>query len=334
MKLNIAILGAGGWGTALANLLHSNKHNVTLWEYDKEYAHTLQEHRENFYFLPNVKIPKDIFITHDIDIAVHNKDLIVVATPTQFIRNVINNIKDFDLSRHLILSVSKGIENDTLMTVSQIFADVFMKFKKKNVIVLSGPSHAEEVAHKIPTAVVAGSSDITKASLVQKAFSNKYFRVYRSDDVPGVELGGALKNVIAIAAGISDGAGFGDNTKAAIMTRGLKEITRLGLKLGAKEKTFQGLSGIGDLIVTCMSKLSRNRFVGEEIGKGRKLKDILTDMKMIAEGVSTTKSTYELAQELNVDLPITEQVYKVLFTSKNPHTATKILMTRDLKKEH
>lgn len=334
MKLNIAILGAGGWGTALANLLHYNKHNVTLWEYDKEYAHTLAEHRENFYFLPKVLIPKEIAITHDLDIAVYKKDLIVIATPTQYIRSVICNIKDLDLTKHLILSVSKGIENESLMTVSQIFEDVFLKFKKKNVIVLSGPSHAEEVARNIPTAVVASSPDIHNAELVQKAFSNKHFRVYRSSDIIGVELGGALKNVIAIAAGIADGAGFGDNTKAAIMTRGTTEITRFGVKLGADEKTFQGLSGIGDLIVTCMSKLSRNRFVGEEIGKGRKLKDVLAEMKMVAEGVATTKSTHALAQKLQVETPIMEQVFKVLFTGKNPHTATEKLMTRGLKREH
>jgi glycerol-3-phosphate dehydrogenase (NAD(P)+) len=220
------------------------------------------------------------------------------------------------------------------MTISRIFLDIFQKIKKRNIVVLSGPSHAEEVARQIPTAVVAGSDDIANAQKVQKVLSNKFFRVYRSSDVLGVELGGALKNVIAIAAGIADGAGFGDNTKAAIMTRGIKEIMRLGLKLGAHENTFYGLSGIGDLIVTCMSKLSRNRFVGEEVGKGRKLKDVLAEMKMVAEGVATTTSTRELSKNLGTELPITEQVYKVLFHGKNPHAATEILMTRGLKKEH
>ncbi len=271
--MNISVLGAGGWGTALGILLSSNKHNVTIWEYDKEYAHTLDEYRENFYYLPKVKIPRQIKISNDIDIAVYKKDIIVVATPTQYIRHVISNIRHIDLTNRIILSVSKGIENETLLTVSKIFLDVFKKIKKKNIVVLSGPSHAEEVSRKIPTAVVASSEDISNAAMVQRVFSNRYFRVYRSADVTGVELGGALKNVIAIAAGISDGAGFGDNTKAAIMTRGLKEITRLGMKLGAHEHTFFGLSGMGDLIVTCESKLSRNRFVGEEVGKGRKLKD-------------------------------------------------------------
>lgn len=332
--MNICILGAGGWGTALGILLHSKKHNVTLWEFNKEYAHTLDEYRENFYFLPKVKIPKQITITNDIDIAVYKKDLIVIATPTQYIRNVITRIGHIDLTKRIILSVSKGIENETLMPVSRIFLDVFKKIRKKNIVVLSGPSHAEEVSRQIPTAVVASSDDINNAAIVQEVFSNKYFRVYRSSDVTGVETGGALKNVIAIAAGISDGAGFGDNTKAAIMTRGLKEITRLGMKMGAHENTFFGLSGMGDLIVTCESKLSRNRFVGEEVGKGRKLKNVLAEMKMVAEGVATTKSTHELAANIGVELPITEQVHKVLFSGKNPLKATEMLMTRDLKKEH
>ncbi|MFI5144839.1 MAG: NAD(P)H-dependent glycerol-3-phosphate dehydrogenase [Ignavibacteria bacterium] len=332
--MKIGILGAGGWGTALAILLHNNKHQVTLWEYEKEYAHTLDEFRENFYFLPKVKIPKEMRITNDIDIAVYKQDLILISTPTQFIRGVISEIKHIDLSKKILLSVSKGIETTTLMTVSDMFMDIFQKLSRKNIVVLSGPSHAEEVARNIPTAVVAASLDTQNAKTVQKAFSNKFFRVYRTNDVKGVELGAALKNVIAIAAGISDGAGFGDNTKAAIMTRGSREIMRLGLKLGAAEKTFFGLSGIGDLIVTCESKLSRNRFVGEEIGKGRKLKDVLGEMKMVAEGVATTKSTHELAKKLHVELPITEQVYKVLFTGKDPHKATEMLMTRDLKSEH
>jgi glycerol-3-phosphate dehydrogenase (NAD(P)+) len=332
--MNICVLGAGGWGTALGILLHNNKHNVTLWEYDKEYAHTLDEYRENFYFLPKVKIPKQIKITNDIDIAIYKKDIVVVATPTQFIRHVIANIKHIDLTKRIILSVSKGIENETLMPVSKIFLDVFKKIRKKNIVVLSGPSHAEEVSRQIPTAVVAGSEDISNAAIVQKAFSNKFFRVYRSSDLVGVELGGALKNVIAIAAGLAEGAGFGDNTIAAIMTRGLREITRLGMKLGSHEKTFFGLSGMGDLFVTCMSKHSRNRFVGEQVGKGRKLKDVLTEMKMVAEGVATTKSTHELAEKIKVELPIIEQVYRVLFMGKNPHKATENLMTRDLKTEH
>ncbi|MEO8512806.1 MAG: NAD(P)H-dependent glycerol-3-phosphate dehydrogenase [Ignavibacteria bacterium] len=331
--MNICILGSGGWGTALGIILHNNRHKVTMWEYDKEYAHTLKEYRENFYYLPKIKIPEKINITHDIQEAVQDKDLIVIATPTQFIRNVIEQIKDIDFSNRAILSVSKGIENHSLMTVSQIFSDVFTHIQKKNIVVLSGPSHAEEVAKHTPTAVVAAGYDENHAKIIQKAFSNNYFRVYRSSDVLGVELGGALKNVIAIAAGIADGAKFGDNTKAAIMTRGIREITRFGMKLGAHEHTFTGLSGIGDLIVTCMSKHSRNRFVGEEVGKGKKLKQVLSEMKMVAEGVATTESTHELSRKLGVELPIIEQVYKVLFLGKDAHKATEKLMTRDLKDE-
>lgn len=332
--MNICVLGAGGWGTALAIMLHNNKHDVTLWEYEKEYAHTLDEFRENFYYLPKVKIPKKIRITNDIDLALSSANLIVVSTPTQYIRHVIENIKNASFGDRIILSVSKGIENNSFMTVSEIFMDVFTNIRKKNIGVLSGPSHAEEVARQLPTAVVASSIDAANAHTIQKTFSNRYFRVYRSADVKGVELGGALKNVIAIAAGLSDGAGFGDNTKAAIMIRGIMEITKLGVFLGAHERTFQGLSGMGDLIVTCASKLSRNRFVGEEVGKGRKLKDVLAEMKMVAEGVATTVSTHGLAKNKNVELPIIEQVYKVLFQGKNPHLATEKLMTRDLKEEH
>jgi glycerol-3-phosphate dehydrogenase (NAD(P)+) len=331
--MNICILGAGGWGTALGIVLHHNRHKVTLWEYDSEYAHTLDEFRENFYYLPKVKIPRSIKITNNIDDAVKNKELIVISTPTQYIRNVIQNIKNLDFKNRIILSVSKGIETHSLMTVSELFQDVFKKINKKNIAVLSGPSHAEEVSRNIPTAVVSSSYDIKNAEAVQRMFSNKFFRVYRSNDVIGVELGGALKNIIAIAAGIAGGSGFGDNTKAAIMTRGIREITRLGVRLGAQERTFIGLSGIGDLIVTCMSKLSRNRFVGEEIGKGKKLKQVLGEMKMVAEGVATTESTHFLAKKLNVELPIIEQVYKVLFKGKNPHKATEGLMTRGLKEE-
>lgn len=331
--MNICILGSGGWGTALGIILHNNRHKVTLWEFDKEYAHTLSEFRENFYYLPKIKIPEKIAITSDIQSAVEGKELIVVATPTQYIRSVIEKIKDIDFKNRVILSVSKGIENHTLMTVSQIFQNVFNNIDKRNITVLSGPSHAEEAAKQIPTAVAAAGFDEKNTEIVQKAFSNKYFRVYKSSDVVGVELGGALKNVIAIAAGIADGAGFGDNTKAAIMTRGLREITRFGMRFGAQEHTFMGLSGIGDLIVTCMSKHSRNRFVGEEVGKGKKLKQVLAEMKMVAEGVATTESTHELAKKLGVELPIIEQVYKVLFQGKDPHHATEKLMTRNLKDE-
>jgi glycerol-3-phosphate dehydrogenase (NAD(P)+) len=332
--MNIAVLGAGGWGTTLSIVLHENGHKVDLWEFNSEYAKTIAEYRENFYYLPGIKIPRKIRISNDIESSVSGKSLIIVATPTQFIRNSFEPLKNFNFGDSLIVSVSKGIEKGSLMLVSDMLIDVLKRTKQGNILCLSGPSHAEEVSRKVPTAVVCAGNDLNKAAAVQKAFSNDYFRVYTNDDLIGAEVGGALKNVIAIAAGISDGAGYGDNTKAAIMTRGINEIMNLGLKMNARRETFFGLSGIGDLIVTCSSKHSRNRSVGEQIGKGGKLKDILTEMKMVAEGVTTTESAYELSKKLKIELPITSQVYKILFAGKDPQKATKVLMTRELKIEN
>jgi glycerol-3-phosphate dehydrogenase (NAD(P)+) len=331
--MKIAVLGAGGWGTTLAILLNENGFDVTLWEFNPEYAKTLNEYRENFYYLPKVKIPSSIKITNDLESAVQKKNILVIATPTQFIRSSFSEIADFNFKNTLLVSVSKGIENKTFFLVSDILLDIFKKVRRENLLCLSGPSHAEEVSRKVPTAVVCASEDISKSKIIQKIFSNKYFRVYSNDDLIGTEVGGALKNVIAIAAGISDGAGFGDNTKAAIMTRGINEIMRLGLALKGKRETFFGLSGIGDLIVTCSSVYSRNRSVGEQIGRGKKLETILKDMKMVAEGVATTKAAFELSKKLNVELPITHQVYNILFKGKEPHKATEILMKRNLKEE-
>lgn len=331
--MKIAVLGAGGWGTTLAILLNENGYNVTLWEFNTEYAKTLSEYRENFYYLPKIKIPHSIQITNDLESAVYKKNLLVIATPTQYIRSSLSCLNNFDFKDSLLLSVSKGIENNTLLLVSDILLDIFKKAKRKNILCLSGPSHAEEVSRKIPTAVVCASENPTNSRVIQKIFSNDYFRVYSNNDLVGTEIAGALKNVIAIAAGVSDGAGYGDNTKAAIMTRGINEIMRIGLKLNAKRETFFGLSGIGDLIVTCSSSYSRNRYVGEQIGRGKKLKTILKGMKMIAEGVPTTKSAYELSKIHNIELPITNQVYNILFKNKDPHNATKLLMKRDLKGE-
>lgn len=331
--MKISVLGAGGWGTTLSVLLNENGYEVSLWEYNPEYARTLSEYRENFYYLPKVKIPKSIHITNDLEAALYKKNLVIISTPTQFIRSSLSSLANYDFKNKLLLSVSKGIEDKTFMLVSDIILDLFKKADRRNILSLSGPSHAEEVSRKIPTAVVCAAEDIAKAKSIQRIFSNEYFRVYTNGDLTGTEVAGALKNVIAIAAGMSDGAGYGDNTKAAIMTRGINEIMRLGLELKAKRETFFGLSGIGDLIVTCSSKHSRNRYVGEQIGKGRKLKSVLKEMKMIAEGVSTTKSAYELSRKLNIELPITHQVYNILFRNKDPHTATKSLMKRNLKEE-
>ena len=332
--MRISVLGAGSWGTALAIILHSNGHDVTLWEYKKGYFNSLKRSRENKIFLPKIKIPKEILITNNIKEGCENQHMIILAVPSQFVRGVLLKVKKFDLNDATLVSVAKGIEKETLYTVSQIIAEELPNIEQKNIGVLSGPSHAEEVARKIPTAVVAASNDLDTAKQIQAAFTTSYFRVYHSTDLLGVELGGALKNVIAIGAGMVDGAKFGDNTKAAIMTRGIAEISRIGVKLGALPKTFSGLSGVGDLIVTCMSKHSRNRYVGEQIGAGKKLKAVLKSMQMVAEGVATCESAYALARKHNVKTPIVDAVYGALFLDKDPIKATYELMSRDMKSEH
>ncbi len=331
--MKISVLGAGGWGTTLAILLHYNGHEVTLWEYKRSYAKTLSRSRENKYLLPGIKIPKEINITHSLSESCENKHMIVLAVPSQFIRSVLKEMKRYDFHDTIFVSVAKGIEKDTLLTVSQIIKDELKNLSNTNIGVLSGPSHAEEVAKKIPTAVVAASRDPFTAKQIQSAFITSYFRVYSTTDMLGVEYGGALKNVIAIGAGIIDGAKFGDNTKAAIMTRGIAEISRLGIALGAKPETFSGLSGMGDLIVTCMSKHSRNRFVGEQLGRGKKLKDILKKMQMVAEGVETCRSVHQLSLKHKIETPIAKAVYSILFEEKDPTKATYELMTRDMKAE-
>lgn len=332
--MRISILGAGGWGTTLAILLSNNGHDVSLWEYKSYYATTLRKNRENHVYLPGIKIPEDVDITHSLEKACKNKHLLVLAVPTQYLRGVLKEIADIDFSSTIFVNVSKGIEAGSLKTISQILADTIPTFKECNYSILSGPSHAEEVSRKIPTAVVSASSCHNVSQEVQSIFMNSFFRVYTSVDIIGVELGGALKNVIAIGAGIVDGAGFGDNTKALIMTRGIAEISGLGVAMGANPITFSGLSGMGDLIVTCMSKHSRNRFVGEQLGKGRKLKEILSSMNMVAEGVETCRSVIKLAKQFNVEVPISEAVYEVLFNNEDPVKATYDLMTREANFEH
>jgi glycerol-3-phosphate dehydrogenase (NAD(P)+) len=332
--MRIFVLGAGGWGTTLSILLHHNGHEVILWEYKKMYARQLNRSRINKYYLPGVKIPHEIRITSSLDYLETKPHLVVLAIPSQFIRSVLKQMRKYDLNDTTFVSVAKGIENETFMTVSQIIKDVIPTIDGSNISVLSGPSHAEEVVNRIPTAVVVASEDENIAKYVQATFINSFFRVYSTTDVLGVELGGAIKNVIAIGAGIIDGAGFGDNTKAAIMTRGIAEVSRLGIKLGANPATFSGLSGMGDLIVTCMSKHSRNRFVGEELGKGKKLNQILKNMKMVAEGVESCKSLYQMALENNVETPIVKSVYNILFLGKDPVKETYKLMAREMKAEH
>ncbi|HEY5615684.1 MAG TPA: NAD(P)H-dependent glycerol-3-phosphate dehydrogenase, partial [Bacteroidota bacterium] len=308
-------------------------HDVQLWTYKKEQAAQMQKTRENPQFLPGIPLPKKLLIVTDIEAACTNREMIVAAVPSQFLRSVIQRIAPLDLTHTIICNVAKGIENGTHMTMSEVLLDVLEHEKKGNIAILSGPSHSEEVSREIPTAIVAASFKEKTAEIVQDAFMTPYFRVYLNDDIRGVELGGALKNVIAVAAGISDGAGFGDNTKAAIMTRGIYEITRLGVKLGAQPRTFAGLSGVGDLIVTCMSRHSRNRYVGEQVGKGRKLNDVLKEMVMVAEGVATAKSALELEKKFKVELPIITEVHRVLFEGKDARQATRDLMTRGAKGE-
>jgi glycerol-3-phosphate dehydrogenase (NAD(P)+) len=331
--MKISVLGAGGWGTTLAILLHNNKHQVTLWEYDKHYAESLKKTYLNTLYLPGIKIPEKISITYDLKESVHKKDMLILAVPSQYLRGVMEKIVFGDLKDTILVSVAKGIENESLLTMSQMLMEVFPSIGDSQVGVLSGPSHAEEVSRKIPTAVVAASKNADTSKAIQSAFMTSYFRVYSSTDILGVELGGALKNVIAIGAGIIDGARFGDNTKAAIMTRGIAEISRLGVALGARPDTFAGLSGMGDMIVTCMSKHSRNRSVGEQIGSGIKLKTILETMQMVAEGIETTKSANRLSDKYKVETPILKEVYNILFKDKDPVRATNDLMTRDMKME-
>lgn len=331
--MKITVLGSGSWGTTLALILNQNNHLVTCWSIDEKDINDINTSRENKKFLPGVTLPGRIKFSSNLHDSMAEAEVVVVAVPSHAVRSVMQNIRDISgYEKCVYISVAKGIENNTLLRISQVIQKVG-EIPEKNIAILFGPSHAEEVSREIPTAIVAASSSNETAKLVQKLFMTNYFRVYTNVDIIGVELGGALKNIIAVAAGICDGAGFGDNTKAALITRGLVEINRLGVKLGAKSNTFAGLSGMGDLIVTCMSQHSRNRFVGEQIGKGRKLKEVLDEMVMVAEGVKTTASAYELASKENVEMPITVQVYRALFEGKSPVEAMKDLMTRASKVE-
>jgi glycerol-3-phosphate dehydrogenase (NAD(P)+) len=331
--MKISVLGAGGWGTTLSILLHFNGHKISLWEFDKSYYKSLIRHRENKLFLPGIEIPEEIEITHNLEENLNKKNLIVLAVPAQYLRSVIRKINYTQIKNSILVNLAKGIETKTLLTMSQMLRDEIPQLNPEQIGTLSGPSHAEEVSRRIATAVVAASVSENTSKNIQAAFMNSYFRVYSSTDILGVELGGSVKNVIAIGAGIIDGAKFGDNTKAAIMTRGVAEITRLGVAMGAKVETFWGLSGMGDLIVTCMSKHSRNRYVGEKIGEGKKLKDILKSMDMVAEGIDTCKSVRELSEKIGIETPIVNEVYKVLFEDKDAIQATTDLMTRDMKPE-
>lgn len=323
------IIGTGSWGTALAILLQSNGHFVSIWNRDPKVIETILKERVNKKYLPEINLPNAIKTELDISKAIQDKDGVVIAVPSHAVRSIIENFDNIH-NNSIVISVAKGIENETLLRVSEILKE---RIDESKIAVLSGPSHAEEVSRGIPTAVVCASKNLKTAEWVQQAFMSPVFRVYRHKDVIGVELGGALKNIIAVAAGIIDGVQGGDNTKAALITRGLAEITRLGTKLGANSLTFAGLSGMGDLIVTCMSRYSRNRYLGEQIGKGKKLDEVLSEMVMVAEGVKTTRSAYELAARHDVEVPIITEAYNVLFQNKNPKQAVFDLMTRAAKIE-
>lgn len=329
--MNIAIIGAGGWGTALSCIAAENGHRVTLWARQQAIADEINSQRINSQYLPDITIPPAVEATVNPH-AIERADMIIVAMPTQFIRAAMNTYR-FPLRGKIVVNAAKGIERGTHLRISQVLREV-ANVGSDEYVVLSGPSHAEEVARGVPTTVVAASTSESAAEIVQHALSTPTFRVYRSLDVVGVELGGALKNVIAIAAGIIDGLQMGDNTKAALVTRGLAEISRLGTELGANPLTFSGLSGLGDLFVTCTSRHSRNRLVGERIGRGETLSQILASMKMVAEGVATTISALELASDYGIELPIAEQVYHILFEGKDPRQAITELMTRQVKREY
>ena len=332
-RTRISVIGAGSWGTTLANLLAEKGHQTVLYVYEKDQYELMVKDRINIKYLPGVALPESLELTDNLEGAFNFADSILLVVPSHAVRGILKQVvKKVNMGNKLLINASKGIENDSLLRMSQVIRQV-TEVGELQVATLSGPSHAEEVSRGVATAVVAGSEDLDTARQVREIFRTDTFRVYSSTDIIGVELGGSLKNVIAIAAGIADGAGFGDNTKAALMTRALVEMTRLGVSMGAQIETFSGLSGMGDLIVTCMSKHSRNRYVGEEIGKGRSLQKVLDEMVMVAEGVKTTRSVHQLKVKYPVDTPISQEVYEVLFNQKNPHEAVRDLMTRDPKEE-
>lgn len=327
-----AILGAGSWGMAIARLLDKNGLSVRLWEHDPVAYNQLAEHRCQPDKLAGVTLNESIRITDNLHEGIDGARLIVLATPAQYLRSVLVRIKGRDLQAVGFVNLAKGIETGTLKRMSEVVQEE-LSVSPEQTVTLSGPSHAEEVVADMPTAVVAAGCSEDFLVQVQESFSNRSFRVYKSDDLIGVEMGGSLKNIIAIAAGIASGLGTGDNTLGALITRGLAEITRLGEAMGASARTFAGLSGIGDLVTTCASRHSRNRYVGERIGRGEKLVDILAGMTMSAEGVDTTRSGYALARRREVEMPITDEVYQVLFEGKPPAEAVDELMGRELKSE-
>lgn len=326
----VTILGDGGWGTCLAILLSTQGHQVTLWGAFPEYIAKLKEIHENVKFLPGVKIPPSVVLISELSQALEHAQVIVVAIPSQYLKSVLQKAIQGPWAQAIVVSVVKGIDPETLLRMSELIRS---SVPVQRLAVLSGPSISYEVARGVPTTVVAASEEPALAQEVQALFTTQQFRVYTSTDVVGVELGGALKNVIAIACGAADGLGFGTNTKAALATRGLVEMARLGVAMGAKQETFSGLSGLGDLITTCFSTHSRNRSVGEQLGKGSSLAQVTKGMEQVAEGITTAKSAFTLSQRHRVDMPITTAVYQVLYEGKSPKEAVKDLMLREPKPE-
>lgn len=325
------VLGAGSWGTALAILLHNNGHEVTVWSINKEEVEMLSSKREHVSKLPGVKIPEAICFTNVLEEAMKEKDFLVLAVPSPFTRSTARSMQPYIADGQKIVNVAKGIEEDTLMTLSEQIEE---ELPKADVAVLSGPSHAEEVSRQMPTTCVIGAKTKETAEYLQKMFMSEVFRVYTSPDILGIELGGSLKNVIALAAGMADGLGYGDNTKAALITRGITEIARLGVEMGGKIQTFSGLTGIGDLIVTCASQHSRNRKAGYLIGQGKTMQEAMDEVQMVVEGVYSTKAAVKLGEKYDVSLPIIEQVNRILFEGKSAKEAVKELMLRDGRIEH
>lgn len=328
--MKIAVIGDGGWGTALALLLHTYGHNVTIWGYNGEYHKEVRARKENFAFLPGVSLPETLTFTSEPEEAAKDADCIVLASPSKFYASVLGKFQRLITNKQLVVSVTKGLDEERHCRMSVLAKEIL---GINSVVVLSGPSHAEEVARSLPTCVVAACEDVVRAESVQKLFSGPYFRVYTGLDPLGAEIGGAVKNVIAVAVGASDGMGFGDNSRAALISRGLAEMTRFGVAMGARAETFSGLSGIGDLIVTCTSKHSRNHTVGERLGKGESIGEIISGMKMVAEGVWNSHIVHTISESMDIEMPICSLVHQFCDKGIRPSMAVQALMGRSHKSE-
>jgi glycerol-3-phosphate dehydrogenase (NAD(P)+) len=329
----IGVIGAGSWGTALADLLAAKGHDVTLWVREEEVLCQIRDGGRNDVFLPDVSLSPDLRPVRSFEEALEERELVVLVVPSHVIRGVLADLRPYIREGMDLVTGTKGIENDTLMTVSEVVREELPGHDLRRFACLAGPSFAREVVRRYPTAVTVACPDGEHAQRLQGVFSTETFRVYASQDIVGAQLGGALKNVIAIGAGVSDGLGFGHNARAALITRGLAEITRLAVSMGANPHTLAGLAGMGDLVLTCTGDLSRNRTVGLKIGRGESLEEITSGMSMVAEGVKTARSAYDLGRKVGVELPITEQVFRILYEGKEPREAVRDLMTRELKVE-